>query len=208
MRSFLVLSLTAAVVAVLPVEANAQRRPRTIINDCCSANRFSLEPYGGAMKDAYDIGADDDVGYLVGFRVGIALSSRTRLVGNLGYSYTENVADSGPLSSYYIYDNVWVLTTGGAEFDVVPGPTSAALGLQFGVAWRKVDHDDTVGSPSFPAESTDRFSTYEVVVPSLTARHRLTSRANFMAGIHDHIFNLFDGTAKHSPALTVGLSFR
>src|SRR5688572_33441253 len=118
MRSLLVLALAAAVLA--PLDAEAQRR-RVFgdDDDCCSGNRFSLEPYGGATKDAYDIGAEDDQGDLLGFRVAYTLGSRTRLVGNLGYSNTENVSDHRPLTNYYIYDNVCQLTTAGAESDAV-----------------------------------------------------------------------------------------
>jgi hypothetical protein len=206
MRWFSVL-MVGALVTTLPADVDAQRRNRRSF-DCCDQNRFLLEGYGGALKDAYDVGADDDVGYVVGMRLGYALSSRLRLVGNLGYSYTDDVNDNGPLTNYYVYDNVWVLTTGGFEFDVVPGNTSASLGAQFGLAWRRLDLDETVGSPTFPAERTDIFKSYEVLVPGLTMRQQLTSRAALTAGVYDHIFNLFDGTAKHSPALTVGLAFR
>jgi hypothetical protein len=218
MRSVFVLSLAALV--IVPTVATAQRGRTTHTTttrvtarsyddgDCCYANRFSLEPYAGAIKDAYDIGAEDDTGYLLGFRVGYRLGSRTRLIGNFGYSNTENVADPGPLTSYYIYDNVWVMTTGGGEFDVVPGRTSASLGLQAGVAWRKLDLEGSVGAPPFSAESTDRFTAYEVLLPSLMVRHRLSSRTTAVAGIQDHIFNLLEGTAQHSPALTLGFSFR
>ncbi|MGH7461510.1 MAG: hypothetical protein ACREMA_10850, partial [Longimicrobiales bacterium] len=131
-----------------------------------------------------------------------------RLVGNLNYSYAGDVSDPGPLTSYYVYDNVWVMTTGGLEFDVVPGNTSAALGVQAGVAWRKVELDETVGTPAGPAESSDCFSSYEVVVPGLTLRHRLNGRATLVLGIYDHIFDLLEGPAQHSPALTLGASFR
>jgi hypothetical protein len=209
MRSLLVLALAAAVLA--PSAADAQRRRvYTSSNDdgCCYGNRFSLEPYAGAMKDAYDIGAGGDTGYLLGFRVGYMLGSRARLIGNFGYSNTENVSNPGPLSSYYIYDNVWVMTTGGGEFDVVPGRTSASLGLQAGVGWRRVDLEGSVGAPITPAEPTDRFTAYEMLLPSLTMRHRLSSRATAMLALQDHMFNVLEGTTQHSPALTLGFSFR
>jgi hypothetical protein len=199
--------MLGAIVTTLPNAADAQRRNRGSL-DWGPENRFSLDAYGGGLKDAYDVGATDDVGYVVGLRVGYVLAPRTRFVGNLGYSYSDDVADNGSLTNYYVYDNVWVLTTGGLEFDVVPGNTSASLSLEFGVGWRKLDLDETVGSPTFPAEATDRYTAYEVLVPGFTMRHRLNSHAAFVASVHDYIFNLFDGTAKHSPALTFGLSFR
>jgi hypothetical protein len=201
--------LSALALGTLVDDANAQRRNRNpSFNNDNYGNRFFLEPYGGALKDAYDISADDDIGYLVGVRAGLALGSRFRLLGNLGYSITNDVSDPNGLSSYYTYDNVWVVTTGGAEFDVVPGRTSAALGLQGGVAWRRLDLDETVGAPALPPEGTDTYAAYEVIIPSLTARHRVTSRASIAVGLYDHIFNALDGTALHSPAVTLGLTFR
>ena len=206
MRSVLVLALTAAVLAPSAAEAQRRRDPISFGRDY--DNRFSLEPYGGAMKDAYDIGADGDTGYLVGFRIGYSLGSRTRLIGNFGFSNTENVSDPGALADYYVYDNVWVMTTGGGEFDVVPGRTSAALGLQFGVGWRKLDLEGTVGTPILPAQPDDEFTAYEMLLPSLNVKHRLSDRATIMAGIQDHMFNFLEGTTQHSPALTLGFSFR
>lgn len=209
MRKWMVLGL--AIVVTLPSLAEAQRRRvvrASSVDECCWGNRFSFDPYAGAMKDAYDIGAQDDLGYLVGFRVAYTLGSRTRLLGNLGYSNTENVSDPAGLTSYHVYDNVWVMTTGGAEFDVVPGNTSASLGLQLGAGWRKLDHERTVGTPTEPAQTQDNFTAIDMVLPSLTFRHRLTSRASIMAALQDHIFDVLEGPAQHSPAITLGLSFR
>lgn len=207
MRRYLVLTLIATTFATIPGDVDAQRR-RNPSYGCCSTNRFYLEPYGGAFKDAYDVSPDDDIGYQLGLRVGYDATARMRLVGNVNYSYAGDVSDPGPLTSYYVYDNVWVMTTGGFEFDVVPGNTSAALGVQAGVAWRKVELDETIGTPPGPAESSDSFSSYEVVIPGLTLRHRLNSRATLVLGIYDHIFDVLEGPAQHSPALTIGASFR
>lgn len=181
---------------------------RATSRDCCWGNRFSLEPYGGAMKDAYDASPDgENTAYVVGFRVGYMLSSRTRLLGNVAYSKSDDVANSTGVPAYHVYDNTWVFTTGGAEFDVVPGRTSASLGLQGGVAWRRLDFDGSVGVP-LEQPVDDNFSAYEVLIPSLTARHRLTNRATFSVGLHDNIFNFLEGPAEHSLAVTAGISFR
>jgi hypothetical protein len=178
-------------------------------DDCCWGNRFSLEPYAGAMKDAYDISPDDEnTAYLVGFRVGYQLSRRSRLLGNVGYSKSDDVANPSGLADYYVYDNTWVFTTAGGEFDVVPGKTSASLGLQGGAAWRQVDVDGSQGSPVGTPLDDREFSAQEVLIPSLSLRHRLTSRMTVMAGLHDNIFDFLEGPAKHSLALTAGISFR
>lgn len=178
-------------------------------DDCCWGNRFSLEPYAGAMKDAYDVSADDEnTAYLVGFRVGYQLSRRGRLLGNVGYSKSENVANPSGLPEYYVYDNTWVFTTAGGEFDVVPGRTSASLGLQGGAAWRQVNVDGSVGSPIGTPLDDREFSAQEVLIPSLSLRHRLTGRTTVMAGLQDNIFDFLEGPAKHSLALTAGISFR
>ena len=211
----------AAAVLAAPSFAEAQHskskrtQPRTTKvvrydnRDCCWGNRFSLEPYAGAMKDAYDGSIDDDnTGYLVGFRVGYQLSSRARLLGNVGYSRTDDVGDPNGAANYFVYDNTWVFTTAGGEFDVVPGRTSAALGLQGGVAWRKTDPDGIVGSPIGSPQEDPGFSSYEVVIPSLTVRHRLSNRMTFAVGLQDNIFDVFEGPARHSLAVTAGISFR
>jgi hypothetical protein len=177
-------------------------------SDCCRGNRFSLEPYAGAMKDAYDFSPDgENTGYLVGFRVGYLLGGRTRLLGNVGYSSSDDVVNPGPLAAYPIYDNTWVFTTAGAEFDVVPGRTSASLGLQGGAAWRRVDVDGFVGGP-VPADGDEGFSAQEVLIPALMLRHRLTGRMTITAGLQDNIFDFLEGPAKHSLAVTAGVSFR
>ncbi|HEY0670742.1 MAG TPA: hypothetical protein VGD27_00680 [Longimicrobiales bacterium] len=206
-------------VAIAPALAEAQssrgkgrRTPARIMvqrGDCCWGNRFFFEPYAGALKDAYDSSPDEeDTGLLIGFRTGYLLSSRARLVGNIAYSKVDDVADPQGLGSFYIYDNTWIFTTAGGEFDVVPGRTSVSLGLQGGAAWRRVDLDGTVGTPLAPPENDDSFSAHEVLIPSLLLRHRLTGRATIVAGAHDNIFDFLDGPAKHSLALTAGIAFR
>ena len=211
----------AAALVLVPALADAQssksksRRGATRVvqvrrsHDCCWANRFTLEPYAGAMKDAYDASPDgEDTGYLVGFRVGYALSSRTRLLGNVAYSESDNVSNPGGLPDYFMYDNNWVFTTAGAEFDVVPGRTSASLGLQGGVAWRKTDVDGSVGSPLGSPQTDDSFSSQEVLIPALMLRHRFGSRWAAVVGLHDNIFDFLEGPAQHSLALTAGIAFR
>ena len=209
MRSVCVLVLSVLAISALADDASAQRRNRNQdFNDERFGNSFFLEPYGGAIRDSYDSSPEDNIGYLVGARAGLALGSRFQLLANLGYSITRNVSDPGELANYYTYDNVWVVTTGGAEFNVIPGRTSAAIGLQGGVAWRRLDLKETVGTPAQAPERTDTFEAYEVLIPSLTARHRVSARASIAAGLYDHIFNALDGTALHSPALTLGVMFR
>jgi hypothetical protein len=178
-------------------------------DDCCWGNRFSFEPYAGALKDVYDISPDDEnTAYLVGFRVAYRLSGRTRLLGNIGYSKSDDVASPGGLPSYYVYDNRWIFTTAGGEFDVVPGRTSVSLGLHGGAAWRQTDVDGVVGTPVGPPEFESNYSAQEVVIPGLSLRHRLSSRATVMVGLHDNIFDFLEGPAKHSLALTAGIAFR
>lgn len=213
------LRLVCLLVLLLPATALAQHGKRkgtdTYIyvrhsrGDCCYGNRFSLEPYGGAIKDAYDVSPDDkNTSPLVGFRVGYQLGWRTRLLANLGYSKSDNVSDPQGLPGYFVYDNTWVFTTAGAEFDVVPGRTSAALGLQGGAAWRRLDLDGQVGAPTGSSQEDSGFHATEVLVPSLTLRHRLSNRLTVSAGVQDNIFDVLEGPAKHGMAATLGLAFR
>ena len=186
---------------LLPGIASAQKRTiyvRYGHSDCCSGNRFSLEPYAGAIKDPYDASADDqNTASLLGFRVGYRTGNRTRLLANVGYSKNANVVNPQALASYYVYDNTWVFTTAGGEFDVVPGRTSAALGLQGGVAWRRVDLDGQVGSPAGAPQHDSGFSSYAVLIPSLVGRHRVSSHISVLAGVHDNIFDVFDVPVQH-----------
>jgi hypothetical protein len=216
----LVFALTAAMI-LAPALAQAQsskgkrRSPTHIVeirrtnDDCCWGNRFFLEPYAGAMQDAYDHSPDDEnTAYMLGFRIGYHLSSRVRLMGNLGYSQSDDVANPNGLAAYHVYDNTWVFTTAGGEFDVVPGQTSASLGLTGGAAWRRIDLDGSVGSPLTAPTAEENFTAQEVLIPSLSLRHRMTSRTTIMAGLYDNILNFFEGPAKHSLAVTAGIAFR
>ena len=211
MRRILVLIVFALV--VLPTGVFAQSRNKTKARhssrECCWGNRFSLEPYGGALKDPYDASTDDEnTSVLAGVKLGYLLGARTRLIGNVAYTESDNVANANGLGSYFVYDNTWVFTTGGAEFDVVPGRTSASVGLQVGAAWRRVDLDGQVGTPIGAPQADAGFSAYEVVIPSLTLRHRLTSRATISVGLHDNIFDVLEGPAQHGVGATLGVSFR
>jgi len=217
--ALLVVSVTA------PATADAQSRskskssttkraPARVIHvsrsdDCCWGNRWYLEPYAGITEDPYDASVDDDDNaFLVGFRVGYHLSSRGRLNGNVAYSNSNDVSNPNGLPDYFVYDNNWIFTTVGGEFDVVPGQTSATLGLQVGAAWRQVNVDGTVGTPIGTPIDDDSFNAQEVLIPSLNLRHRLTNRTTIMAGLQDNIFDFFEGPAKHSLAVTAGISFR
>jgi hypothetical protein len=209
----------AAATLLAPTLAEAQTKKRSgrtttvrVVDsrrDCCWGNRFSFEPYAGALRDAYDASPDDEnTALLLGFRVGYLLTNRIRLLGNVGYSESDNVIDPQGTTAYYLYDNTWVYTTAGGEFDVVPGRASVSLGLQGGAAFRRVDLDGTVGTPGLPAEPDEGFSAQEVLIPSLMARYRVYNRATIMAGLQDNIFDFADGAAKHSLAFTAGFSFR
>ena len=92
---------------------------------------------------------------------------------------------------------------------MIPGRTSASLGLQLGAAWRKVTVDETIGNP-LPGtdQSDDGYTAYEVLAPGLTVRHRLTPRAAIALTLEDYVFDLFEGPVDHSPAVSLGFSFR
>src|SRR5690606_6200299 len=132
---FLLFALLVLVVAPSGLEAQRGRR----IGEPAYRNPFSLEPYGGAFRDAYDL-SDSQSALLLGLRLGYSLGSRVRLLANLGYTRAADVAfNAAPAVPY---DNVWVLTTAGAEFDVIPGRTSASLGAEAGLGWRRTELGD------------------------------------------------------------------
>src|SRR5690606_34238902 len=156
------------------------------------ANRFSLEPYAGAFKDAFDV-SDANTGYLLGLRVGYELGYRGRLQLNAAYSEVDDVSTGVPGPDYFLYDNNWIFTTLGGECDVMPGRTRASLGVQLGAAWRKVTVDEQIGNPAPGTNaSEDGYTAYEVLAPGLTVRHRLTPRASIALAFEDYIFDLFE----------------
>jgi hypothetical protein len=197
-KALLLMLLT---VLLLPAEAAAQRR------DWRSDNPWSFSPYGGLFKDAYDISIDGaDTGWLVGFRVGYEVSDRARLVGNVGYAESDDVS-SGPITlNRIIYDNQYIITTGGLEYDILPGNTSVSLGAEAGGLWREVSFDRVLGGG--PADPTleSGFTFYFVAVPTLTIRHGFTPRTALELGIRDFIQP--EDEVQHLPALMLGLRFR
>jgi len=184
-----------AILLIAPDAADAQRRSWRY-------NSFSFSPYAGALFDAYDLEADDsNVGWLVGFRAGYQESPRFNLHLNTGYSKGNDIGTRA-VASDPIFDNQWILLTAGADFTLVPGNASVAIGADGGVGWLRTKSRD-------PAPGDDNsWTAYETVVPSLTIRYHFTPRAGIFFSAQDHIFDVFEGSVQHSPALTVGLSLR
>ncbi|HEX2168137.1 MAG TPA: hypothetical protein VHG09_12965 [Longimicrobiales bacterium] len=186
----------------IPSDAEAQRRH----DRWGSSNPWSFSPYAGLFKDAFDISPDDEnTGWMAGFRIGYDIGDRTRLLGDIGYAESDDVT-SGPLvAGRNVYDNQYILTTGGAEYDILPGNTSVSIGTLLGGAWRKVVLDEDAGDTVVP-EFGDGYSFYFAVVPALTVRHGFSSRTALEVSVRDYIFP--DGTVDHMPALNVGFRFR
>lgn len=185
-----------------PASAEAQRRPMS-----ASGNPWSFAPYAGAFSDPYDVSPDGrHTGWMVGFRVGYAMGDRTRLIGNLGYAESHDVT-SGPIAvDRSVFDNQYILTTAGFEYDILPGNTSIALGVETGGAWREVAFAYRF-SGGAPAESAgDGYTFYFAVVPALTVRHAFTPRTAFELGLRDYIFP--EDQVQHAPALSIGFRFR
>ena len=193
-------------VAIIPASADAQRR-RPNERAPQYWNRFSLEPYAGAFKDAYDA-SDSNTGYLVGLRVGYEFGWRGRAMLNAAFSEVDDVFSPSVSPDFFVYDNNWIFTTIGGEFDVIPGNTSASIGVHGGAAWRKVTLDERIGDPIGIPEDDEGYSAQGIVVPGLTLRHRLSTRAALSLAFEDYIFDLSDGPVDHSPALSLGFTFR
>lgn len=199
--------LALAVVGLLiPADADAQRRRGGYDR---GGNDFTFEPHVGFFRDAHDIGADDDrTTWLAGMRLGYRLTQRARLLGTLAYSQSDDVADAPDSDDYNLYDNTWIITTLGAEYDVIPGRTAVALGLQGGAGWRKTTFDEAVGTPDAPEPSDDGYSAVDVVVPSITLRHWFARRAAITIGLQNYMFDVFEGPVDHSPAGSLGVTLR
>jgi hypothetical protein len=207
MKSLIIIGLAA--LAILPGAVQGQRKNKVyVVEQVSYANRFSIEPYLGAMKDAYDIGAGGDTGYLLGFRLAYTLGWRWRVLGTFAYSNTGDVSTPANLTDYFVYDNVWVTTTAGGEFNVIPGRLSVALGMQVGVGWRQLDFEGVVGVPEGEPVANRGFKSYDMLLPSLSVRYETSVRTSVSMQIADNMFNVFSGTTQNSPALSFGVSFR
>jgi hypothetical protein len=194
--------MIVALCVVLPSAASGQQ----IRIGRYKANPFSFSPYVGAWKDAMDISQDDDnTGYLIGFRTGYDLGRRTRVVADVAYGQTKDVANTTGVTEYYVYNNNWIMTTGGVEYDIIPGPTSVTFAAQGGAGWRQVTLDETVGAPLHSPEDGG-YEASVMLVPRVTVRHAFTSRTGLDVSVIDQIFP--DDRVRHSPGITVGFSFR
>jgi hypothetical protein len=171
-----------------PGSAEAQRRGERY-------NPFSFTPWAGFYRDAFDAGSDDsDIGWTVGFRAGYHESHRINLHLGLGYARSRDVAEPIGGGDRQV-DGEWVMLTAGGDYALVPGPTSVAAGADFGVGWR----NDRDGGSSWDA--------YPLVSPSVTLRQRLSPSLTLGLRLEDLIFDIFS-SARHSPALTLGLTIR
>ena len=198
---------------LLPDLAAAQRKPKVFVThrskSCCYDNHFSVEPYGGIIKDPYDISPDgDNTALLLGVRLNYHLGYRIRLLANAGYNDSDNVSDPQGLTNYYLYDNTWIYTTAGAEFDVVPGRGTASFSLEAGAGWRRVDLDGQVGVPLGQSQEDSGFNARFLVIPSLTGRFRVGSHFGVALAFHDYIFDVFDGPTQHGVAGTFAINVR
>ena len=196
------LFVLCAAVILLPSDAFAQRRV------VFKSNPFAFSPYGGIWKDATDISVDDEnTGWMVGFRVGYDVTRRSRVIADLSYAESSNVGNTpAGTVDYNVYDSSWIFTTGGLEYDILPGNTSVTFGAQAGAAWRKVTLDEQIGLPAIPDESDDGYSSQLVLVPRISVRHAFTGRTGLDVSVLDHI--LPEDGVDHSPALTIGFWFR
>ncbi len=194
------LLLIIAATLLVPLPGHAQRRS-------FKPNPFSFAPYAGVWKDAMDISQDDEnTGYMLGFRVGYDMARRTRLVADVAYAESKDVANSSGLLNYNVYDNNWIMTTAGAEYDIIPGPTSVTFAAHAGAGWRSSNLDETVGFPA-PRDESTGYVAHLLILPRISVRHAFTPRTALDISILDHIFP-DDGRVEHSPALTIRFSFR
>lgn len=169
-------------------------------------NPWTFSPYAGLFKDGYDVSADgDNTGWTAGFRIGYALGDRSRLTANVAYAESDDVVFNPTTGPYYDYDNQYIVTTGGAEYDIIPGNTAVALGVEAGGLWRKVVAEDYVGD--LPGESLESgYTFYFAVAPAVSMRHGFSPRTAFEVSVRDFI--LPEDEVEHFPMLTVGFRFR
>ena len=199
MKSSVALVMMALLLGAVPVTAESTEH-------CCRGNRWSVAPYGGLFKDAYDASRDgNNTGWHAGMRVGYDLGMRARLLGNVGYAESDDVAND-PFAERHVYDNQYVLTTAGIEYDILPGPTSVALGLEAGGTWREVSFDRTIGDPVASDLMESGYTFNFTVVPGVSVRHSFTPRTALELAIRDYIYP--EAEVEHSMSLAIGFRFR
>jgi hypothetical protein len=194
-----ILWTTGLAALLLPAIATAQQR---------SENPWQLDVHAGAFRDAHDISADGRrTAVQGGVRVGYRLTERARATAGVSLAWGRDVADSRAVPDHYVYDNEWVLTTAGAEYDLLPGRTALAFGIEAGAAWRQIHEVGRVGAPAgVPEYAGHGYSATAVLVPSLTLRREVTDRLALTAGAADHL--MLGGPTKHSLAARLGVSLR
>jgi hypothetical protein len=196
--------LLTLLLVLMPASVQGQRRFR---HDGRAGNPWSFAPYAGVFKDALDISLDgENTGWMAGFRVGYATGARARLLANVGYAESDDVAAAPLLVDRNVYDNQYIITTGGAEYDIIPGPTSVSLGLELGGMWRQVALDHPIGTPAPGDDLESGYSFNFTVLPGLTLRHAFTPRTALELAVRDFI--LPEDEVDHSPALALGMRFR
>lgn len=200
-----VLLVMCAAAVLLPASLSAQRRSVVVFK---KSNPFAFSPYAGVWKNAMDNSIDDEnTGWMLGFRVGYDVTRRARFIADVSYAESNNVGNTpAGTPSFNVYDDSWIFTTGGMEYDILPGNTSVTFAAQAGAAWRKTTLDEQIGPTPPLDESDDGFGSQFVVVPRISVRHSFSGRTGLDVSVLDHI--LPEDGVEHSPALTVGFWFR
>ena len=197
-------ALLAAVTSLLPGAIAAQRLP-----DTQPTNRFSVGLYAGAYFDRTYVGAiDDGPAPLGGLRVAYALSGRTRVLADVGFTDLDAVARVGNEDSYVVWGASQWLTSAGVELDLLPGRTGLSAGLEFGAIMGEEEVERVAGSDVREDFYPDRgYGTSVIAVPAIVARHAVTRRAQLRLSIRDYI--VVDSTPwKQNIAVTLGLALR
>lgn len=171
--------------------------------------RLLLEPHVGFFSDSYDISEDGHtLGPLGGLRASYALSPRLRLASTLtaARSYDVDAVPAG-LTDYFLFDNNWLTTALGAEFDLLAGRTRLAVGLELGAGWQQRIKSGQIGSPDpRSAFSDDGFRARGLVMPGLYLRHAVNPDLGLVLGLQDRIMEVSNGPVDHSPTLFLGLT--
>ena len=197
-------AVLAAATALLPGAMAAQRLP-----DTQPTNRFSLGLYAGAYFDRTYVGAiDRGPAPLGGLRVAYALSGRSRLLADVGFTDLDAVAQVGTEDSYIVWGASQWLTSAGLEVDLLPGRTGISAGLEFGALVGEEEVEQVVGSNVREDFYPNRgYDTSVIAVPAIVARHALTRRAQLRLSLRDYIV-VDNAPWRQNIALTLGLALR
>lgn len=181
-----------------------------------AAPLWTVQPFGGVLVDAWDVGADGDrTGGLFGLEVGRRLAPHVRAVASIAYARIDDVGGRSPGSGVTpAFRNEWTFASIGPALDVPVGRASVSLSLQAGAAWRRVPIALTAGrlgevDPWRWSGAYD-VSVTSLVMPGAAVHVPVSHRFAIVGGARSYALGYALGLGEGgrlSPAYSLGVSY-